>query len=105
MTARAQKPLEVEIAAFEKQKAELVERYNGKFVVFHGLEFVGAWDTLDAAADEAVRRFGRGPYLIRQIGAPPLTLPPSVFASRMPLLDCGFTDSGRLRGFGRLAGC
>lgn len=34
-------------------------------------------DSQDAAA-EAVRRFGRGPYLIRRVGAPPLTLPPSV---------------------------
>jgi hypothetical protein len=70
--------LETEIAAFERQREELEKHYTGKFVVFHGDEFIGAFDTLNNAAAEAVRRFGRGPYLIRQIGAPPVTLPASV---------------------------
>jgi hypothetical protein len=70
--------LETEIAAFEAQREELEKHYTGKFVVFHGDEFIGAFDTLNNAAAEAVRRFGRGPYLIRQIGAPPVTLPASV---------------------------
>jgi len=70
--------LETEIAAFEAQREELEKHYTGKFVVFHDDEFIGAFDTLNNAAAEAVRRFGRGPYLIRQIGAPPVTLPASV---------------------------
>ncbi len=70
--------LEKEIQAFEAQKAELEKWYLGKYVVFHGSELVGAYDSVDAAAAEAVRRFGRGPYLIRQVGAPPVTLPASV---------------------------
>jgi hypothetical protein len=70
--------LETEIAAFERQRDELEKHYTGKFVVFHGEEFIGAFDTLNNAAAEAVRRFGRGPYLIRQIGAPPVALPASV---------------------------
>lgn len=40
---------------------------------------VGAYDTFDAAAKEAIRQFGKGPYLIRQVGAEPTkTLPASV---------------------------
>ena len=70
--------LEAEIKAYEKKLLELEKVYSGKFVVFKGEEFVGAWDTLNAAAAEAVARFGRGPYLIRQVGAPPPTLPASV---------------------------
>lgn len=70
--------LETEIAAFERQREALEKHYSGKFVVFHADEFVGAFDTLDNAAAEAVRRFGRGPYLIRQVGAPPVALPASV---------------------------
>ena len=73
------KPLEREIAAFEKARADLEKHHNRKFVVFHDGEFVGAWDTLNAAAGEAVRRFGKGPYLIRQVGAPPVALPASVY--------------------------
>ena len=70
--------LEVEIRAFDARKAELEKVYPGKFVVFHGDDFVGAWDTLDAAAMAAVTRFGRGPYLIRQVGVAPPVLPASV---------------------------
>jgi hypothetical protein len=71
-------PLEPEIQAYEKQLSELERTYQGKFVVFKGEEFIGAWDTLNAAAAEAVARFGRGPYLIRQVGAPAPKLPASV---------------------------
>jgi hypothetical protein len=56
----------------------LEKPYMGKYVVFKGEDFIGAWDTLDAAAQAAVLRFGRGPYLIRQVGAPQTTLPASV---------------------------
>jgi hypothetical protein len=70
--------LETEIAAFESHQKELEQHHNGKYVVFHGEEFVGAFDTFDAAAREAVNRFGRGPYLIRQVGAPPPSMPVSV---------------------------
>lgn len=70
--------LEREIAAFEKQRAELERVYPQKFVVFHDDDLVGAWDTLDAAAGEAIMRFGAGPYLIRQVGAPRPSLPASV---------------------------
>lgn len=71
-------PLETEIQAFDLKEAEFEKTYPGKFVVFHGAEFVGAWDTLDAAATAAVTRFGRGPYLIRQVGVPAPVLPASV---------------------------
>jgi hypothetical protein len=70
--------LEREIAEFERRRDELEKAYPLKFVVFHEDKFVGAWDTLDAAAGEAIRQFGAGPYLIRQIGAPKATLPASV---------------------------
>ncbi len=70
--------LETEIKAYEAQRAELEENHMGKYVIFHGGELVGVYDTLDSAAKEALRRFGRGPYLIRQVGAPPAALPASV---------------------------
>lgn len=71
-------PLEAEIDAYEARREELEQHHHGKFVVFHGQEFVGAFDSLDNAAAEAVRRFGRGPYLIRQVGRPPIALPASI---------------------------
>lgn len=71
-------PLDAEIRAYDELKAELEKAYAGKFVVIKDGKLVGAWDTLDAAAQQAVVRFGRGPYLIRQVGAPRPTLPASV---------------------------
>ena len=39
-----------------------------------------------------MKRFGHGPYLIRQVGAGPITLPASTIPSSpsMPSIDCGF---------------
>jgi hypothetical protein len=79
MATETTNALETEIKAYEKKLSELEKSYSGKFVVFKGEDFIGAWDTIDAAATQAVMLFGHGPYLIRQVGAPPLTLPASVF--------------------------
>jgi hypothetical protein len=67
--------LETEIRAYEAKREELERHYKGKFVVFHGEDFVGAYDNFNKAATEAVRLFGRGPYLIRQVGVavPPIS--------------------------------
>jgi hypothetical protein len=67
-----------EIAAFEGMQEALERDQAGKWVVVHGGTLAGVFDTFDAAAITAVARFGRGPYLIRQIGAQPVILPASV---------------------------
>lgn len=71
-------PLDLDLQAFEQEKAKLEQTYPSKFVVYKAGKFVGAWDTINSAAAEAIARFGRGPYLIRQVGAPRPTLPASV---------------------------
>ncbi len=70
--------LSEEIAAYEQMRGDLEAKHLGKWVLVYDKNLVGIYDTFEAAADVAVRKFGRGPYLIRQIGAPPLTLPASV---------------------------
>jgi len=70
--------VDAEIAAYNKVRADLETKHTGKWVLFHHQELIRLHDSFEAAAEEAVRRFGRGPYLIRQIGAPPITLPASV---------------------------
>lgn len=62
--------LDRDIAAYEQMRSDLVLVYNERLV--------GTYDSLEAAAREAVQKFGRGPYLIRQVGAPPVTIPASV---------------------------
>jgi hypothetical protein len=60
--------LEREIRAFDARRPELEKHYHRKFVVFHDDDFAGAFDDFDSAAREAIRLYGRGPYLIRQVG-------------------------------------
>jgi hypothetical protein len=70
--------LKDDIAVYEAMRSELETSKLGKWVLIYNRELAGTFDTFDAAAKEAVQKFGRGPYLIRQIGAPPVTLPASV---------------------------
>jgi len=68
-----------DIAAYEQMKAELLQHYNGKFVVFHDGQFQGSFDPFHNAAREAVKRFRDTPFLIRQVGAPEvMPMPASV---------------------------
>jgi len=69
-SSRGPLALATEIHAFEERRVELEQKYLGKFVLFYGAEFIGAFDDLNSAAKEAIGRFGRGPYLIRKVGVP-----------------------------------
>jgi hypothetical protein len=70
--------VDIEIEAFEKMRSALEAKHMGKWVLVKDRELIGLFEDFEAAAEEAVQRFGRGPYLIRQIGAPSVTLPASV---------------------------
>ena len=70
--------VEKDIAAYDKLQAELETKHTGKWVLLHNEALIAVYDSFEAAAEDAVKRFGRGPYLIRQVGAPPITLPASV---------------------------
>jgi hypothetical protein len=71
-----------EIEAYEAIRPRLESEHMGEWVVMRNRETVDFYPTAEAASAEALRRFGRGPYLIRQIGAPPLRLPVSVIYHR-----------------------
>jgi Flp pilus assembly CpaF family ATPase len=66
-----------EIATFESMRSALETGHSGKWALVHADELIGTYASFDAAANEAVSRFGRGPYLIRQIGAQPIIMPAS----------------------------
>lgn len=67
--------LKDDITAFEKMRARLESEHDREWVVFHAGAFVGAFRDFEAAAEQALNRFDVGPYLIRQVGAPPIQLP------------------------------
>jgi hypothetical protein len=69
--------LETEIPTYEAKLEELRKHHSGKFVVIHGEDVIGSFDTFENAATEAVLKFGRGPYLIRQVDAPEPSMPTS----------------------------
>ncbi len=66
------------IQAYETMQEELEREQRGKWVLFYNTKLIKLYDSFEDAAADAVLTYGAGPYLIRQIGAPPLTLPASV---------------------------
>jgi hypothetical protein len=70
--------LDTEIEVFDTLRPKLEAEHMGHWVLVHGGELIATFPTFDAAAQQAVASFGRGPYLIRQVGAAPIILPASV---------------------------
>lgn len=71
--------LQKEIETFERLKPTLIAHHKGKFVIIYKGKLEGAFDTFDNAAKEAIKRFGKGPYLIRRVEDDyPFALPASV---------------------------
>ena len=70
--------LDADIAAYEKMRLDLEADHLRKWVLIYREKRVGIFETFNEAANEAVKKFGRGPYLIRQIGISKITLPASV---------------------------
>ena len=70
--------IDAEISAYNAMREMLEAEHMGQWVLLYKGELIGVYATFDAAAQDAVTRFGSGPYLIRQVGAPPVALPASV---------------------------
>ena len=70
--------LSAEIAAYDIMRSKLEMDHNGEWVIVFDGQLVGTYDDFNAAAEYAVAHFGKGPYLIRQVGAPPVQLPAAV---------------------------
>ena len=71
--------LKKQMEAYERMRNDIELEPFGAWVVLYDEELIGTYESFERAAEDAVRRFGRGPYLIRRIGASPhLTLPASV---------------------------
>ncbi len=67
-----------EIATYERMRPDLEAAHLGSWALVRSGKLVGIFPDFDAVAAEAVRQYGRGPYLIRQIGTRALTLPASL---------------------------
>jgi hypothetical protein len=56
-----------ELAAFEAKKDELLKLCEGKFALFKGSEFLGVYDTPQAAYDAGLNKWGNVPFLIKPV--------------------------------------
>ena len=56
-----------ELLAFDKKKQELVQLCEGKFAVFKASEFLGVFDTPQAAYDAGLNKWGNVPFLIKPV--------------------------------------
>ena len=59
--------LDTELKFFEKNKAEWLKLYAGKFVLVKGEELVGFYDTTETAISEGIKRFGTESFLVRRV--------------------------------------
>ena len=71
--------LEENIKAFEKMNDELKSKHMNKWVLFYDCKLIDIYDSFENASNYAIKQFGSGPYLIRQVGAQPIILPVNVF--------------------------
>lgn len=67
-----------DIEAYEEMRSSLETDHLGEWVVVYEQELVGIFPSFETAATEAVEKFGRGPYLIREVGEVAISLPASV---------------------------
>ncbi len=74
--------IQEEIEAFQGMQASLEAEHLGEWVLIRNRTLVAIYGTFESAANDAVAQFGSGPFLIRQVGAPPITLPVSVMYHR-----------------------
>jgi len=72
-----------EIAFYDEHRAELEADHFGQWVLIHDRAVQGYFDSFHEAAADAVHKFGRGPYLIRQVGASAVNLSSSVMYGPM----------------------
>jgi hypothetical protein len=70
--------LKSEIEAYQVMRADLEAKHTGKWVLVKDRKLINVYESFEAAAQDAVLLYGRGPYLIRQVGAPPVILPASL---------------------------
>jgi hypothetical protein len=59
--------LELELDAFARMKEQLLTAYEDKFVLLKGEQFLGSYDTAEAAYNAGVGAFGQEPFLVKKV--------------------------------------
>ena len=80
-------PLKAEYDYYMKEKATLVPKYEGKFVIIKDEEVIGPFDTDADAYQAALLKFGIVPFLITPVLS-------EDEKSVIPILELGLLDAG-----------
>jgi hypothetical protein len=72
--------LEKERETYERKRQELL-RDEGKFVVIHGDEIAGVWDTWESALNAGYGQYGLNPFMVQRIEAVDTVLRPLRYTS------------------------
>ena len=67
---RGENALAADVRAYEQIRQSLEREHMEDFALFFAGEFIQTFPDFDSAAVFALRRFGKGPYLIQRIGSP-----------------------------------
>ncbi len=59
--------LETELNFYQKQRADWLKRFPGKFVLVKDAQLIGTFDTYEAALVEGARRFKLESFLVRAV--------------------------------------
>ena len=68
MATSAEGLLKAEMAYYDEHATELLLTYPNRFVLIHGDELIGTFESHAEAVREGVGRYGQGPFLVRRTG-------------------------------------
>ena len=61
--------LKKELETYDEKKLELLAAHEGQYVLIHGDEVAGTWDTYEDALKAGYERFEIEPFLVKRIQA------------------------------------
>ena len=59
--------LQEELQTYERERSRLLGEAEGKFVLIHGSEILGPYESEMDAVSEGYRRFGNVPFLVKRV--------------------------------------
>ena len=68
MATSAQGLLKTETAYYDEHAEELLLTYPNRYLLIHGDQLIGDYERHSEAVGDGVRRYGRGPFLVRRTG-------------------------------------
>lgn len=59
--------LDTELETYERHRDELLGKSEAQYVLIHGEEIIGVFDSRKDAIEQGYERFGNVPFLVKQI--------------------------------------